>query len=799
MRKFVLLAALLASFVFAPQALAVPPASVLGGDVTCGQVTADGNVAGSTGQTWCGTIRASDNITSTISPALPTQPTNSDPAVRSTHATFDGVPLDVNFALPSTGSAPYPTVTMFHGYGGSKFSFKDMQTWLSNGYAVYSISQRGFGESCGSTASRTAAGAACNNGYVRLMDQRYEVRDSQENLGLLADEGLVQPTKIAATGGSYGGGMSMSLGALKDRKMLPDGSLIPWKSPSGTQMSIAVAVPVVPWTELSYALAPNGNNLDYIKDASYFGRAGVMKESFVQGLSAQGYKAAQGADPKADILGWKALLDAGEPYDSQSAVQSMLTEINTYHSSYGIDHSQSPAPMLISSGFTDDLFPVNEATRYYNRTRAQYPNSPLALLFGNFGHQRGGTKAATLAAVATAQQKWVDYYLKGIGTQPASNVTTYSQTCPGATPDGGPYTASDWASIAPGEIRIDGAADQTVSATGGDGAVAGAFNPISAGQNPCVTQPGAKESGSADYETDPATSAYTVMGAVTIIGEFDQPGDTSQVAARLVDVSADGTTKTLIERGLLRPQNGDNYNVFQLFANGWTVEPGHVLRVELLPRDATSATPGGFLTNYGRPSNDQKDVTVSHVEIRIPVLESPGALGGLVKSPAKKILPDRTGVELANGYESIGSESINDYASRVDPCPSGTAGVTPPNCKPANAKPDLAGKKAKVKGKKLQISLTCDEANASCAPAKVKVDAKLKSKKGKGKSKKAKKSTIAKGSGFQLEPGETTTVSLKLTGKGKKAVASVKKIKADVTINGEKSGKVTIKGKPKKK
>ena len=60
-----------------------------------------------------------------------------------------------------------------------------------------------------------------------------------------------------------------------------------------------MATPNIPWSELTYALAPNGNNLDYIEDAGYFGRTGVMKESYVQGLYAQGFKAPTGSDPRA--------------------------------------------------------------------------------------------------------------------------------------------------------------------------------------------------------------------------------------------------------------------------------------------------------------------------------------------------------------------------------------------------------------------------------------------------------------------------------------------------------------------
>ena len=88
------------------------------------------------------------------------------------------------------------------------------------------------------------------------MDTRYEVRDAQELAGLLADEGRTSFTQIGAIGGSYGGGMSMALAALKDRKMLPDGSLTAWQSPNGTPMQIAAATPEIPWTDLAVLAGP---------------------------------------------------------------------------------------------------------------------------------------------------------------------------------------------------------------------------------------------------------------------------------------------------------------------------------------------------------------------------------------------------------------------------------------------------------------------------------------------------------------------------------------------------------------
>ena len=80
------------------------------------------------------------------------------------------------------------------------------------------------------------------------MHNAYEVRDAQYALGQLADDGVIDPQKIAATGGSYGGGMSIALGALRNRIQLPDGSLVPWTSPLGKPMQIAATVPEFTWT-----------------------------------------------------------------------------------------------------------------------------------------------------------------------------------------------------------------------------------------------------------------------------------------------------------------------------------------------------------------------------------------------------------------------------------------------------------------------------------------------------------------------------------------------------------------------
>ncbi len=649
---------------------------------------------------------------------------------RSTTKTFDGVPIDVNVAFPaeppSGADGDYPLVMLFHGYGGAKIGFSAMQRFLERGYATFSMSDRGFHESCGSVASRTADPSGCANGYVRLIDNRYEVRDAQEFAGELADAGLIDPRRIGATGGSYGGGMSMALGALKDRKVMPDGTLVPWTSPGGEQMQIAATAPSIPWTDLAYSLAPNGATLDYVADAPYTGRIGVAKESlisglYVTGLTAPGFYAPEGSDPSADLVGWRELLDAGEPYGP--AMAAVIDEITTNHSSYYIDSSTEPAPMLISSGFTDDLFPADETIRYYNRLTGEYPDSHLALFFGDFGHPRAQNKADANAQRVAMEDAWFDHFVKGEGSAPREGVTAFTQTCPGTAPSGGPFHAKSWARIAPGEISLVSKPPRVIAAGAGSESIAAGFDPVSGG-GACATADGADQPGAATYRLAPAPEGgFTLLGAPTVIGNFILPGDTSQVAARLLDVDPEGR-ETLIARGLWRPATGGpTRQAFQLHPNGWHFEHGHVAKLELLAADSG----GSGLNSYGRASNDQQDVTVSNLELRLPVREKPGARDGLVGAPERKFLP--------NGYELA-----PDWVGR-DP------------------RAKLAKRGLELEGRHLVARVKCPSEFATCSHGRVKVVAA-----GKGAGKRATGFTVAKGK-FRTSGGETKRVRMKLTSK----------------------------------
>jgi predicted acyl esterase len=677
----------LAVLTLAPAARAAFP-DLYGGDVSCAAQPANGNVrlCGGETTTWDGATRIDVNV------VLPPEP-------------------------PSGGDGPYPTIGYFHGWGGSKLGLGDpqVQAWAEAGYAVFSMSDRGWGKSCGKEDLADLLTAACAAGYNHLMDTRYEVRDAQFLISVLADEGVTQPQQIGATGVSYGGGMSMALAALRDRTMLPDGSLVPWTSPKGTPMRLAAAAPQWPWSDLAYSLMPNGSTLDYLDDNPYRGpggdaQIGVMKASYVTGLYglglASGTYALPGTDPDADLTTWYTLITAGEPYDSNPLANSIIEEIAAHHSSYYIDHSQPPAPLLIQSGWNDDLFPVDEAIRFYNRTRAQYPGDPISLFLSDDGHARSQNKPADQAQFRTRRDAWFDHYLKGAGPAPQSRAEALTTTCGG--PSEGPYKADSWHELSPGEIRIGEAAEKTVLPGAGDPTIGVAFDPI-ATADACATASGADQPGAASYRLAVPSPGFTLLGSPTVIADLGSSGSDSQLAARLLDVGADGKER-LVARGLLRPGSGGADVVFQLHPQGYRFAGGHTVKLELLPSDAP----------YARPSNLQAPITVSNLELRLPVLEQPGALGGLVQSPAP---PGR---------------AVKPPAAGVGPLP-GAAG--------------LAGR-LRATRKAVGVPLRCS--GGSCQGQLTIA---------------AGKRTLARGS-YSLSPGAKKRLRLRLTKAGRKIVAS---------------------------
>jgi hypothetical protein len=549
----------------------------------------------------------------------------------------------------------------------------------------------------------------------------------------------------------------MALAALRNREMLPDGTLVPWKSPGpgALEMEIAAAVPQYAWSDLAYALLPNGRTLDYLAENNYDGPEGnypigVEKSSFVGGLFLTGSLLSNYSttDLEADIPGWYARMVAGEPYNGDPSAEEIIDQVTTYHSSYYIDHAEAPAPLLMQSGWNDDLFPADESLRFYERTRSQYPNDPISLYFTDVGHQRSQNKGADALAFYARLNAWFAYYLKGEGSAPTSSVETTTTTCPSAAPSGGPYRADDWADISPGEIRLASAAPQTIVPGAGDPTSGIAFDPI-AGLGACASVQAEETAGVADYKLGAAPEGgFTLMGSPTIIADVSAVGPNSEIAARLVDV-APGGTESLIARGLYRPDAGRVQAVFQLHPNGYHFAEGHVARLELLPSDAP----------YGRASNIQDPITVSNLELRLPVLEKPGALGGLVQAPAPDVVPTSAQLSPEN-----------------KPNPGGSTGGG--ETKPAVIKIGVGGLSGKLSANRKTLTVPMKCSTAGDCPGRLVV----RTKRGKGTA------TLARG-GYSIAAGGTKKVRLSLTKNGRKLVKAAKSKKLSGVVQLDDAGR----------
>jgi hypothetical protein len=410
---------------------------------------------------------------------------------------------------------------------------------------------------------------------------------------------------------------------------MPDGRLVPWRSPKGTPLHIAAAAPNWPWSNLASMLVPEGSTLDYVKDNPYGPRIGVPKLSYVGLLAAAGgtlnYFAPPGVDFGSDAYGWIAAFATGEPYgETQTRV---IDEIGRRHSALGIDPSfrERPAPVFANASWADDLTTPTETLRWRNAVLSRWPGAEVDVLFSDgAGHPRAAISGTT-PGLAELQRAFWDRLLKGAPGRPLG-VRTLTQACNGDKVRG-PFNTRTWAAQHPGEVRLQDAAPHDVSSAG-DPSTGTATDPVAnIGTGSCVTTPAADASTAATYRF-PA-EGWTVMGAPTVIARIKASGEAAQLAARLWDVGPDGR-QTLMARLAYRPRlDDDRPQVFQLHPVGWYLAPGHTVKLELLGSDQP----------YVRASNAPFNLHVSDLELRLPVRNRPGNRPG-VASPVAPLTRD---------------------------------------------------------------------------------------------------------------------------------------------------------------
>src|SRR4051812_3000885 len=521
---------------------------------------------------------------------------------------FDGTPIDVDVTLPASGDGPFPTILLLHGLGQDKTAFENAGSPYTNwnfaqhGYAVLTPTVRGFGNSCGKPS---ASSPGCEQGFTRLGDMRYEVRDFQTLVGQLVDQGVVDPQHVGASGVSFGGGFSTMLAFLKDRVRLPDGGYAPWTSPNGTPISLTASWPRWMWSNGESIFTRNGRG-PWSRTPT-----GVTVQSYagvIFAVAFGGNVAPPGGDLSTDITLWKQQLDAGV---FNSASKPTLDNAFNFHGVAGLTRATGgPSPLLMQSGWTDALFPVPQALGAYDAARKADPQASVALQLSDSGHSPGVNHPVDVAAFDTQGHGFFDAWLKGSGAKPApGSVTAYTMVCPASKPaGGGPFKASSFRALSHHSLTLQASKRRLkIDSKGASPALAAKVTGAAAPGALCTPQKPDKTSKALIFGV---SGGDTLIGQPVITGKVAVKGRYGQIAARVWDLDPKAKTQRLITRGVYRLKDNEKGKfTFTLDGNGWKFAKGHRIVVELLGRDAPT---------YGASPTPWR-ATLTGVKVKLPV------------------------------------------------------------------------------------------------------------------------------------------------------------------------------------
>lgn len=544
--------------------------------------------------------------------------------------------LDVDVTLPADGEGPFPLVVMLHGLGGSRDgNWQRASEFAARGYAVLDYTARGYWENtCEDDAvSRTVKGVkeiykseqepndACR---TQLASRHYEIRDTQHLAGLMVDGSLVAGVtaekKIGVMGTSYGGGQTWML-TRSNR----------WKSPQGTKVEVAAAVPIMGWTDLLDALLPNGRASD-VKTFSnktadlqerLAERIGVARESYLSTFYMGMGGAAQFKLPGYLNAWYKAVL-GGEPYtDAGNPVMAELAEkLLSERSALYMPKDKGRPAILSVQGFTDGVFTSSQALNMYNLlNRNSETRYPMNMYFGDYGHPTAQTKRAESAYVDELIERWFDYYLRGEGRKPKRYVEARTTRCDDERLPGALFSAKTWAELQESEeltveFDLEGTLDTNVEDTRARVIKPIDTDAVTNGVNysGCRSTNAALADGNLAASSDTLTRPLTMLGLPTVSLTASPELEDMYVSARLWDV--DGARRTLVDRGVFRLQSDSEQSaLFKLFGNAYTFAEGHRIELELTANDSRS-----FLE-----SNADGTINISDVTLSIP-LANPDAL-----------------------------------------------------------------------------------------------------------------------------------------------------------------------------
>jgi pimeloyl-ACP methyl ester carboxylesterase len=555
---------------------------------------------------------------------------------------FDGAKLDVDVTQPEQGTgSSHPLIVMLHGFGNDKHEWEstndegdgaDKYHWNNHwfarhGYYVISYTARGFSDDGAdedanqpqTPGDSSGSEDPAHRGFIQLKSRDYEIRDTQWLAALVAATYPdVDPSQAAVTGGSYGGIESWL-----------QASQATWTFPHAQDatlpvLSLQVAVPKYPSTDLSYSLAPNGHgggpSLSDLYESSQ-GRPdsdvgagnpiGAPKESYVNGLYALGttkgifeeggsldtfpctYGNCEGSHP---ITVWKTRTDAGDPTpDSDPVIQQIrrgLTEFRgAYYQDEGWQQQVAGRKVAVFSiqGWTDDLFPAVESFRMFKYLKRLDDRWPVEVAVADVGHSRAQNMPAAWQRLNNQAFQWLQSNIGGSAEQ-ETTVSSDATVCGGDDPSQR-IVGSSPEDLANGTLTLK----YPSGGTQGDAALAdpngtatdAIAGPLVQPGEECRHSDGPAIGGYTQYSPPLAqTKIYAGIGYVRIRYAWTG-GGSGMLAARVFDAAPDGT-ELLVTRGVYRFENDPMVGEIRLplYGNHWRLERRHRIRLDLTQVDS---------------------------------------------------------------------------------------------------------------------------------------------------------------------------------------------------------------------
>jgi len=299
-------------------------------------------------------------------------------AIKTIEATVPGADVTIDTTLFLPEKLPAPAILIAHGFGGNKNSERFLaEELVRNGYVALTYSARGFGNS---------------TGLITMNAPDKEVADASKLLDYLATRSEVAKNNsgellVGATGGSYGGALSLMLAA-SDKRVKAISADITWSDlnqalfPQNAYGTTGAqnGQPVGPgpfkkiWAGTFFSFTALQN--------SYLGQCGNFAEEWCAAFQSA---VTNGVPDSAQIK----LMDESSP-------EKYLANLK--------------APTLLMQGEEDSLFPLIESLRNAAAISKSSVADKLAMIWHSGGHDGGNSETERLNQ---ATIDWFDKYLKG--------------------------------------------------------------------------------------------------------------------------------------------------------------------------------------------------------------------------------------------------------------------------------------------------------------------------------------------------------------------------------------------------